>query len=79
MTDDNVVQFPSPGEPEEVEKWFYSIADRVGRTPIEHGIVVLLSEEGEEKVYVMNDMRKDQFAGLMQIAMLKGLYDSVAE
>lgn len=79
MSDDNIVQFPVKTDSTELEMWFSSIGYRVGSTPVEDGIVVLVNTEGEEIVYVMNDMRKDAFAGLLQIAMLKGLYDSVAQ
>lgn len=80
----NVFTFPGTTPPEEREAevsladWFSTIISRVEDTPIEHAIVILMSEDGEEIVYSKNDIRRDQFLGLLHIAQELGLYGGVA-
>lgn len=78
-----VYTFPgnTPVETEEqatLGEWFATIENRVGDEPIEHAIVVVISTSGEQVIYSLNDMRKDQFVGTLHIAAQQGLYDGVA-
>lgn len=80
----NVFTFPGATPPEErgaevsLADWFSTIVSRAEDTPIEHAIVILMSEDGEEIVYSKNDIRKDQFLGMLHIAQELGLYGEVA-
>lgn len=80
----NVFTFPGATPPEEREAevsladWFSTIVSRVEGEPIQHAIVILMNGDGEEIVYSKNDVRKDQFLGMLHIAQELGLHGGVA-
>lgn len=80
----NVFTFPGVTPPEErkaevsLADWFSTIVSRAEGVSIEHAIVILMSEDGEQIVYSKNDVRKDQFLGMLHIAQEQGLYGQVA-
>lgn len=59
-------------------RWFDTIEERVEGVPLDHAIVILMDESGEQIVYSMNDIRKDQMVGILHIASEQALYGGVA-
>lgn len=59
-------------------RWFDTIEERVEGVPLDHAIVILMDESGEQIVYSMNDIRKDQLMGMLHIASEQALYEGVA-
>lgn len=61
-----------------LEEWFSTIEARVEGVPLDHAIVILMDEAGEQIVYSMNNIRKDQMVGMLHIAAEQALYGGVA-
>ena len=79
-----ILTFPGTDEPKIEEQvslsdWFNTIVNRVADEPLEHTLVIVTSQSGEQVVYSMNNIRKDQYVGLLQLATLQGIYDGVAQ
>lgn len=65
-------------QPSTLGDWFNTITDRVDGVPLDHAVVILMDKYGEQIVYCLNDIRKDQMLGMLHIAAEQALYGGVA-